>query len=344
MQRIRLGRHFTRLGILFAIIITLSACVTSRPQITSTNQLSADDSRHFSAYLSNDQTDEFSRFAPIFISERTDESFNRIGKPRARLDAKGNELIDVDATQAVVYVDRQTFTTLNGDYTNLIYRIHFEKTPFSLWPFHITAGKNNGLLTIVTLDANHRPVLVTTVHTCGCFLAFVPTNYLSTAAYPEGWKQQSQWVYGMTLPGLLSFSDSSDEEQRIAIYLKQETHRVMDIQLQTRADISMRFHTEELNIASITELMSLPLGDGNATTSFFETSGSRKGYVKDSHKPFERLLVSWWAFDWRGGEDKAYGNKSATGTVFYTSLKPWNRQTSDMWPFVDFLQFWGWGL
>ena len=55
-------------------------------------------------------------------------------------------------------------------------------------------------------------------------------------------------------------------------------------------------------------------------------------------------MISWWALDWRVGEDKAYGDKNETGAVFYTSLKPWNRQASDMWPFGDFLAFWGWGL
>jgi len=30
--------------------------------------------------------------------------------------------------------------------------------------------------------------------------------------------------------------------------------------------------------------------------------------------------------------------------VFYTSLKPWRRHDSDMWPFADFLRYWGWHL
>ena len=338
-----LNNSLKRLGVfrpaLIAVLILLSACATSRPY----NNPLQNSNSPLTAYVVNDQKEDFSRFAPIFVAEQTEKTFNRIGKPRARRDDKGSEQIDIDVTQPFVYVDRQNFTTANGSYTNLIYRIHFEKTPFSLLPFHITAGNNNGLLTVITLDAKNRPLLVTTVHTCGCFLALVPTSYLPAAAYPDGWDKKSQSNYGMTLPGLLEFPQPFDENKRIAIYLKNETHRVMDIQLQSIDEFTLQLSTETLNITPIAELMKLPLGNGT-TTSFYETEGSRKGYVKGSHKPFERLLISWWALDWRVGEDKAYGDKAETGAVFYTSLKPWNRQASDMWPFAEFLAFWGWGL
>ena len=34
----------------------------------------------------------------------------------------------------------------------------------------------------------------------------------------------------------------------------------------------------------------------------------------------------------------------ATKNHLYTSLKPWNRNESDMWNFARFLEFWGWRL
>lgn len=327
-----------RPAFIMALILLLSACATSRPQTIALQHGNA----AATAYIVNDQATDFARFAPLFITEQTDQPFNRIGTPRARLDQHGTARIDIDANKPTVYVDRQTFTTANGRYTNLIYRIHFERTPFSLFPFHITAGNNNGLLTVVTLDASNRPILLTMVHTCGCFLSMVPTQYLPASAYPADWETDSQWIYGMTLPGLLELPEPLDADSRIAIFLKDETHRVMDIQVLTQTEITQHFHNETLGIAPMDELMKLPVGD--TTTPFFETEGSRKGYVKGSHKPFEQLLISWWALDWRVGEDKAYGDKNETGTVFYTSLKPWNRQASDMWPFAEFLSFWGWGL
>ncbi len=96
------------------------------------------------------------------------------------------------------------------------------------------------------------------------------------------------------------------------------------------------------DLAPIAALDALP-ADGQ-TTSFFETSGARKGYVKGSSKPLERLLISWWALDWRVGQDKRYGPAEEMNTTFYTSLKPWRREQSDMWPFAEFLRYWGWRL
>jgi hypothetical protein len=104
-----------------------------------------------------------------------------------------------------------------------------------------------------------------------------------------------------------------------------------------------KYNIVEADIKPLTSLETLPL-NGHETTSFYETSGARKGYVKGSFKTRERLLISWWAFDWRVGEDKKLGKDKNDGIVFYTSLKPWNRERSDMRTFVNFLKFWKWKL
>ncbi len=54
--------------------------------------------------------------------------------------------------------------------------------------------------------------------------------------------------------------------------------------------------------------------------------------------------MSWWAFDWRVGEDKKLGMDKSDGILFYTSLKPWAREQSDIRDFPSFLKFWGGGL
>lgn len=61
-------------------------------------------------------------------------------------------------------------------------------------------------------------------------------------------------------------------------------------------------------------------------------------------KILERLLMSWWALDLYVGEDKAYSIHDKSGAVFYTSLKFWARQASDMKNFPEFLKYWGWNL
>ncbi len=79
----------------------------------------------------------------------------------------------------------------------------------------------------------------------------------------------------------------------------------------------------------------------NGPVSLYHTSGILNGHVKGAIKPLETMLMSWLSFDLFVGMDKAYGD---TGNPFYTSLKPWNRQQSDLWHFDRFLRFWGWRL
>jgi hypothetical protein len=102
-------------------------------------------------------------------------------------------------------------------------------------------------------------------------------------------------------------------------------------------------HAVKAELLPLEALEQLDLGNG-ATTSFYETAGDRRGYVKESYKPRERLFMSWWALDWRVGEDKKLGRDKDDGIEFYTSLKPWARSASDMRDFAAFLKYWGWRL
>ena len=65
--------------------------------------------------------------------------------PQKKLDAF------VDPSSHPIYVQKVNFVTKKGEYTNPIYRVHFEKVPYGLRPFQITAGKNVGLLVIINI-------------------------------------------------------------------------------------------------------------------------------------------------------------------------------------------------
>jgi hypothetical protein len=54
--------------------------------------------------------------------------------------------------------------------------------------------------------------------------------------------------------------------------------------------------------------------------------------------------MSWWTLDWRIGEDKAYEPDDPGSITFYTSVKFWARNKSDMRNFPQFLRYWGWNL
>lgn len=282
------------------------------------------------------------RFAPVFAPQRTDLSYNRIGTPVARADAKGREDVGVDPDTPAVYYEALPLTTERGAYTNLVYRVHFTKIPYRMRPSHVSAGPNVGLLVIVTVDADDNPLLVTTVHTCGCYLAFLPTAFLPADAYPDDWPTDAQQLFGETLPARLDLPAGLGPP-RLVLTLREGTHRVMDAALVTPDAVAAAYATVAAPLRPMADLDHLQLPNGS-TTSFFVTTGRHRGFVKGSHKPFERLLVSWWAFDWRVGRDKRYGPREDMDTVFYTSLKAWARDESDMWRFSDFLAYWGWKL
>lgn len=282
------------------------------------------------------------RQTPVFLIHNSASIYNRIGRPSARFNDLGEEQIYVDTEHPVIYYLKRTFTTSKGQYTNLIYRVHFPKVPFSLFPFYLTAGENVGLLVVVTLDAAKKPVLVTTVGTCGCYLAIVPTSFLPHDALPLKWPDDSIDIYGERLPSLLNYKNMKNP--KLLIYLRPGVHRVMDIAVVEEGAIrkSLDFTIVPASLKPMQELERIPLDSG--TTSFYYGKGVLKGHVKGSVKPWESIFLSLPSLDFFVGTDKIYGDRKKTGNPFYTSLKPWNREASDMWYFATFLKFWGWRL
>lgn len=293
------------------------------------------------AYVAKDDGSLLAHHAPIIVPQNQFKTYNKIGRPSARYDAHGKqEQIYVDPAAPVFYTQQKTFQASKGQYTNLIYRIHFTEVPFQFFPFNITAGKNGGLLIVVTLNPAGQPVLVTTVHTCGCYVAIMPTEFLPAQDYPETWDAtQTQSIYGESLPARLTYPGSANTNHRPVIFLRDGTHRVMDVTISN----SDGYHPIITPLEPAETLKKLPLGTHDAT-SFYVTHGLRKGYVKESFKPFELALMSWWVFDPFVGVDKELSADLDAGPVFYTSLAPWNRKASDMRHFANFLAFWGWRL
>ena len=320
---------------IFFIVVAallLSACA-STPHVSTDHPVMA--------YVAKDDGSLLARHAPIIVPQNQYKTYNQIGQPSARYDADGQEeQIYVDPAAPIFYTQQQTFKTSKGQYTNLIYRVHFTEVPFQLFPFNITAGKNGGLLVVITLNQAGQPLLVTTVHTCGCYVAIIPTGFLPAQYYPETWDTTNpQNIYGEQLPSRLDYLNSPAPNYRPVIFLRDGTHRVMDVKIGS-ADTYNPIITP---IEPAETLKHLPLS-AHETTSFYATEGARKGYVKESFKPFELALMSWWVLDPFVGVDKEFSADPNTGPVFYTSLAPWNRKASDMRNFASFLAFWGWRL
>ena len=277
---------------------------------------------------------------PALLVDAPEEPHNRIGTPAAKERSDREPLIIVDPGQASLYFEVQQFSTAKSTYTNLVYRLHFPEVPFLWTSPHLTAGPNPGFLLIFTLDASSTLLLITTVHTCGCYLAFIPTSALPVAALPEGWSTARQSVYGQTLPGLLPLP--ADDTAPLLFAFESQTHRLRDVAFFPKALLEEQHFVKKMAVRPMLDLYSLPYQ--GKTVSFFESEGPRRGYVKNNSKILEWLLMSWWAFDSRIGEDKAFSVHDDSEVPFYTSLKPWAREASDLKNFPAFLSYWGWRL
>jgi hypothetical protein len=297
---------------------------------------------NIAAYTANQNDNLISNHMPVFLVENDAKNYNLIGTPVAKNLEDGQEKVFVDPEKATVYTETREFSTLKNNYTNLIYRIHFQEIPGGFIPFHLGKGKNIGLIIVITLNEKNEPVLCTSVHTCGCYVAFVPTSYMSEQSFPDKWTKKRQDIYSESLPYILDFKDTESGQEKIFILIRDESHRVKDIWLSPLKTMD-KYNVVNTEIKPLASLENLLVKD-NLFTSFYETSGPRTGYVKESQKTRERLFMSWWAFDWRVGEDKILGKDKTHGIVFYTSLKPWAREKSDMRDFASFLNYWGWNL
>ncbi len=294
-------------------------------------------------YTAADDGSRFAQYAPVFVVEHAEDDYNRIGTPAARLKDGGEEDVYVDAARPAIYVEEQEFTAEHGHYTNLVYRVHFEESPFSFGNFNPSAGKNVGLMAVVTLDDSGKPVLINTVHTCGCYHAVIPTSYLPSDALPQDWNAEELANYGERLPGIVQYPESFDTSVRPILYLRAKTHRVKNL---AAAPLDVAFAQGEVVLAPLAPmdaLKHLALGDGKETSFYYE-EGDKKGLVKGARKPWETALLGLWVQDSRVGQDREFGSQEETGQLFYTTLNPNKKEASDMADYPAFLSLNGWHM
>jgi hypothetical protein len=326
---VQAGRRIAAACVVAALSLPAFSCTILRSNATDSLQR---------AYVAADDGSVLARYAPIFVLQTDQEPYNRIGTVAARHGATGDEEIYVDTSVPTFYAQKEEFKTASESYTDLIYRAHFDRTPL---PF-LSAGRNVAVIAVVTLNASGQPVLLTFTHACGGYVIFVPTSYLPDKALPEGWATAGQSVYGEDLPGRLAFPEAFDNAYRPVVVLRDATHGAMAVRVEDVREAAWRYQAVAAKIEPMASLEALPLDAG--TTSLYAASGSQRGLVKGGLRPLRLLLTSWWMLDLHAGRDRKFTNAHETGKTFYTSLKFWNREESDMWEFANFLQFWGWRL
>lgn len=281
--------------------------------------------------------DLITQYAPLIKIFDANENFNKIGTPKANNDGS----VYVDGQEPSFYTSEQIFKIENREYTNLIYRIHFNEIPFSIVPFHLSKGENVGLIFVVTLNEHQEPILFTTVHSCGCYKALMATTFTPKSFYPKAWSEQQvsneekQKIYGEKLPTIIPLNEKKPD---ICVAIRPQEHRVMDVYACDKTQTNL-VEAPHYSLASLRTLAS-----DNGPVSFFHESGFQEGFVKGAIKPWESLMLSWPSMDFFVGTDKALLRTENSNNTFYTSLKPWNRDKTDMANFPQFLNYWGWNL
>ncbi len=122
----------------------------------------------------------FARHAPVLDID-VDGSYDQIGA--LALDA--NNHVIVDTATPVVYT-RLTHTLLGGMvHPQLVYTFWFsERPPASAGSFDLLAGRLDGVVWRVTLDARGEALVYDSIHACGCYHLFFPTGSVTARELP----------------------------------------------------------------------------------------------------------------------------------------------------------------
>ena len=153
---------------------------------------------------------------------------------------------DVDIDSPAVY-QRIAFTRYRGrTLAQLVYSIWFSERHASQI-IDLLAGHLDGLMVRITLDERGIPLLVDSIHSCGCYHLFFPTPRLSPRPAPH---PHMEWAF---IPATLPVLGAG---QRVQVRLDPASHYLVDIRpfngTQHAADI--RYGLRDDN-----ELRSLPI-------------------------------------------------------------------------------------
>ena len=164
-------------------------------------------------YSSKDLKTLFDFFAPVW-EVQTEGDFDRIGTPFWTADK--NLAID---TNRPIGFQRLSFSRFKGKIlTQLNYVVWFPARPKE-GAFDIYGGLLDGLIYRVTLDSDGHALLYGTVHNCGCYHKFYPTDRLQVlkkSAYAEK-------------PLVLMAPAAEQDSVRMVVALETRTHYVKSL-------------------------------------------------------------------------------------------------------------------
>jgi hypothetical protein len=207
----------------------------------------------------------------VFEIERRDEQqaappYDRFGAPMwSTRDAAAPS---VDTTQPVVY-RRSTHTLVGSRWLRqLVYTVWFTERPASS-RLDLLSGTLDGVIVRITLAPDGAPLMLDSIHTCGCWHQFYPAPGVALREDAPG---TVEWAFvPSALPAL-------ERGQRLAVRLASATHHVTGIATPSPMP-AQRYALRDDN-----ELRSLPLPGGGARSLY-----AADGLVRGSERA-ERFL------------------------------------------------------
>ena len=199
--------------------------------------------------------------APVFDIE-TQGAFDAIGAPAWGADGH----IGVDALQPVVY-QRLSHTLVRGQaLVQLVYTLWFPERPRS-GNFDLLSGTLDGVILRITLAPDGRPLMLDTIHACGCYHLFFPAPGVTLR---QGAPANEEWAFvPAPLPDLTPGS-------RFVVRIASATHYVLGVSATAQASSASWAYRRRPEA----ELRRLPLPQGG-TRSLYGPDGLVAGSERD---------------------------------------------------------------
>jgi hypothetical protein len=195
--------------------------------------------------------------APVFeIELRGGAGVPPYDRPGAPMwSARNAEAPSLDVTQPVVY-RRTTHALVGGRWLRqVVYTMWFTERPAS-GVLDLLSGTLDGVIVRLTLDPDGRPLLVDSIHACGCWHQFYPAPGV---ALRDGAPNDVEWAF---VPAPLP---ATERGQRLAVRLASATHHL------TGVAVPSPLTAQRYTLRDENELRTLPLPGG----------GSRSLYAAD---------------------------------------------------------------
>ncbi len=186
------------------------------------------------------------RYSPVFEIDKKGE-FDQIGT--MQLDSKGGVIIDTSTPS--VY-QRIAFTRIdNKTYVQLIYNIWFSERPASN-PLDLLAGNIDGVMLRITLDHDGTPLLIDSIHACGCYHLFFPTSHLLPRPSPN---PRTEWAF---IPQTLPIPTT---RQQVIVRIATATHYLTGIRFEEQGapPITPAIRHSTYRLEKDSDLLSLPM-------------------------------------------------------------------------------------